>query len=211
MSEEEREQFFQRMRSRRRQNDQGGPPFARRRQQQTTPSTPTGDTVPAVERGAATIDALFAPLQRSRQPGRVWVWDNGQLSSLDITLGVSDGTVSELVSFAPETTTTAPNATVTANHIRDDLKERLNQIKDETARLELQNQLAALTVSNNQNVSEERAATSPLRTIAQGTLLATNISILDSTVALGGGLSSPLIPQFPFGRRSSQPTNRQPR
>ena len=48
------------------------------------------DNVPAVERGAATIDALFAPLQSPRRPGRVWVWDNGQLSSVDITLDYSN-------------------------------------------------------------------------------------------------------------------------
>ena len=213
MSEEEREEFFQRMRARRRQNNSSRPPFdrGRGRQQQTPPSTPPGNNVPAVERGAATIDALFAPLQSPRRPGRVWVWNNGQLSSVDITLGVSDGLVSELLSVTLDITTTVPNDTVTANQTRGELEEQLSRIKDETARLELQNRLAAITLSDNQNVSEERAVTNRLRTITQGTLLATNISTPDITVALDGGLSSPLIPQFPFGRRSSQRNNRQTR
>ena len=213
MSEDEREEFFQRMRARRRQNNSDGPPFGRgqRRQQQTAPSTLAGTNVPAVERGAATIDALFAPLQSPRQPGRIWIWNNGQLSSLDITLGVSDGRVSELVSLTPDRATTVSNNTATANPTRSELEEQLGRIKDETARRELQNQLADVPVSDNKNVSEERTETSRPRTITQGTLLATNISTPDITVNANGGLSSPLIPQFPFGRRSSQRNNRQTR
>ena len=64
MSPEEREQFFARMREER-GGGQGGPrrgPDAQRRRLNTQSSP----TVPAVERGANTIDALFAPIEVTR-------------------------------------------------------------------------------------------------------------------------------------------------
>ena len=152
MSPEEREQFFAQMRERRGGaggsgggpggfgRRAGGPPTARR-----PAAAATAETVPAVERGATTIDALFAPLEVVERDASVWLLDeSGQLRSVDIRLGVTDGSASELV-----------------------------QVLDGGV------------------------------TIGDGTLLVTNISTPESAGAppSGGGSSSPLMPQFPFGRR----------
>ncbi len=48
--------------------------------------------------GASNIDALFAPLPRRETPGRVWLWMGGQLKSVRVRLGVTDGQNTELVS-----------------------------------------------------------------------------------------------------------------
>ena len=47
---------------------------------------------------ASNIDALFAPLPRPETPGRVWLWMGGQLKSVRVRLGVSDGQYTELIS-----------------------------------------------------------------------------------------------------------------
>ena len=44
-----------------------------------------------------TIDSLFAPLQVTETRGRVWLFENKQLKSVQLRLGVSDGTYSEVV------------------------------------------------------------------------------------------------------------------
>ena len=54
-------------------------------------------TVPAVDRGAGTIDALFAPIEVEETTERVWILEGGWLSSLRVRLGVTDGTASELL------------------------------------------------------------------------------------------------------------------
>ena len=52
----------------------------------------TDVAVPTVERGATTIDALFAPLVVTETEGRVWILDGDQLRPVDVRLGVTDGT-----------------------------------------------------------------------------------------------------------------------
>ena len=53
--------------------------------------------VPAVARGATTIDALFGPLPQTRSTGRVWLLEQGRLLPVRVTLGLTDGTSTELV------------------------------------------------------------------------------------------------------------------
>jgi HlyD family secretion protein len=47
--------------------------------------------------GATTIDSLFAPLQTTETRGRAWIYENKQLRSVPVRLGVSDGTYQELI------------------------------------------------------------------------------------------------------------------
>lgn len=47
---------------------------------------------------ATDIDALFAPLPRQETPGRVWLWEDGQLTLVRARLGVSDGQYTEIIS-----------------------------------------------------------------------------------------------------------------
>jgi hypothetical protein len=79
MSPEERERFQSRMRD-------GG-----QRGGQAPPSQPVrvGD--------AATIDALFAPIQIQEGRARIWLRENGQLKAVNVRTGISDGTWTEII------------------------------------------------------------------------------------------------------------------
>ena len=48
--------------------------------------------------GAQTIDQLFGPLPVTETSGRVWLDANGQLKSVRVRLGITDGTYTELLS-----------------------------------------------------------------------------------------------------------------
>ena len=51
----------------------------------------------SITSGHATIDSLFGPLQATETRGRAWLYENKQLKSVNLRLGVSDGTYSELL------------------------------------------------------------------------------------------------------------------
>ena len=55
-------------------------------------------TVPTVERGARTIDALFGPLPPTVSTARVWLYDGHQMNPTRVRLGITDGSYSELLS-----------------------------------------------------------------------------------------------------------------
>ena len=100
MSAEERQEFFARMRERRATDGPDAsaspgsrPPTAPRR----LGNADDGATVPAVERGAGTIDALFAPIEVEETTDRVWTLEGGRLLGLRVRLGVTDGATSELL------------------------------------------------------------------------------------------------------------------
>ena len=59
----------------------------------------TGNVAPGSshESGATTIDALFAPLQFAETRGRIWIYENKQLRSVPVRLGITDGTNQELI------------------------------------------------------------------------------------------------------------------
>lgn len=52
----------------------------------------------AVASGATTIDALFAPLPSVESRGRVWLYVDKLLKPVNVRLGISDGTFTELLS-----------------------------------------------------------------------------------------------------------------
>lgn len=58
-----------------------------------TPPTPQ----PSGGQSADTIDALFAPLPPVESRGRVWTFVNKQLKPVDVRLGITDGTFTELL------------------------------------------------------------------------------------------------------------------
>jgi HlyD family secretion protein len=51
----------------------------------------------AVASGAMTIDSLFAPLVANESRGRLWFYDNKQLRSVPVRLGISDSQFQELL------------------------------------------------------------------------------------------------------------------
>jgi hypothetical protein len=72
---------------------------------QRTPSTgsargaqrpQTGDSKSAATTNATTIDALFAPLPEVETRGRAWLYVNKQLKPVNLRLGISDGTFTEV-------------------------------------------------------------------------------------------------------------------
>jgi hypothetical protein len=194
MSPEERQQFFARMRERR-GGGPGGPGGAgapRRRANRQD-----GPNVPAVERGANTIDALFAPIEVEETSGRVWVMDDGRLSSMNVRLGVTDGTASELLRVIDAGAAGGPAPP--ADSEVESLRERLATVTDAAARAALEQRLTALEAAA--PVVPPSAPMAP-GTVGPGLQLVTNISTPDA----GGGPAvgnsgSPLIPSFPFGRR----------
>jgi hypothetical protein len=73
--------------------------------------SPSNDpVVPTVERGARTIDALFGPLPVSESTGRVWLYEGGQIRPVDVRLGITDGTTTELLGVRPSRRGSAPAA-----------------------------------------------------------------------------------------------------
>jgi len=104
MSPEEREQFLARMRERGIDPQSlgagpspqaSGPGAARQGGRQA----PAGTRTPAPAAGSAqTFDSLFGPLPPTESSGRVWLFVNGQLKSVRVRLGISDGNYTELLS-----------------------------------------------------------------------------------------------------------------
>lgn len=191
MSPAEREQFFEQMRARRGGAPDGGPGGRQRRRLANAGGEPA---VPTFERGATTIDALFAPLPPTESTGRVWMMQGDRLSPVNVRLGVTDGTASELLAVIGAT---APAASTQLDPQVAVLRQQLAMLEDESEREEAARRLAAL--------EDQSAPARPMATaLSVGAQLVTNVTTPDvgSEPSAGGG-GSPLIPQFPFGRRSS--------
>jgi HlyD family secretion protein len=94
MSPEERERWEARMRERggRTGGNQGD--GGRQRQGDARGGNPPAR---AAASGATTIDAMFAPLRPSEGRGRLWLFVNKQLRSINVRTGVSDGTWTEIL------------------------------------------------------------------------------------------------------------------
>jgi HlyD family secretion protein len=99
MSPEEQQQFIARMKERGR--DTG--PFEAARSTPTAAggkdtAAPKKDNKAGGMQSAQTIDALFAPLPATETRGRVWLFMNHQLKPVNMRLGISDGTNTEVLS-----------------------------------------------------------------------------------------------------------------
>jgi hypothetical protein len=129
MSPEERKQWEERMASRGQGGGRGqGPGNVERPSgqpgggnQQRAQAGRTGGNPGASAGGsvlstttATTVDALFAPLQRTESRGQVWLYINKQLKMVRIRTGITDGTWSEIIESS-ETAELAPNTEVVTN------------------------------------------------------------------------------------------------
>ena len=99
MSPEEREQLMTRRAQRAGGGFEaggGGRPSrdAQRRRPANATSSPN---IPTIERGATTIDALFGDLPTVDTSGQVWIMDGDRLRAINIRLGITDGTATELL------------------------------------------------------------------------------------------------------------------
>jgi HlyD family secretion protein len=91
MSPDEQKQFIARLK------DRGQDTSAFEKVLQATEKAPAkGAKTPA--QSAQTIDALFAPLPSVESRGRAWLYIDHQLKPVNLRLGISDGTNTELLS-----------------------------------------------------------------------------------------------------------------
>ena len=79
------------------QNAQGRTPGQGGAPRGQAPANRTANPNSAAVTNAATIDALFAPLQFVETRGRVWLYENKNLKLVDLRLGISDGTFTEVL------------------------------------------------------------------------------------------------------------------
>ena len=114
MTPEEREQFEAR-RAAGGGGRGGGRGAGRPRGAQRAANASSGPNVPTVERGATTIDALFGPLPVTETTGRVWVVEDGRLQNVDVRLGVTDGSATELLGGAGPGSSLEAGATLVTN------------------------------------------------------------------------------------------------
>ena len=165
----------------------GGPGGARRPANRNT-----GPAVPAVERGARTIDALFAPIRVEETAGRLWVMDGDELSPVEVRLGVTDGTATELVGVAGP----RPPARPPVDPQIVELRQQVELIDDPAARRSLEQMIERLEAT-----PAAAAAEAPMlaAVIEEGTQLVTDVSTPEDGSGPAARSSSPLIPQF--GRR----------
>jgi HlyD family secretion protein len=94
MTPEQREQFEARMKERGfNAGGQNGQGAGGARQQPAA----AGNTSRALASGAQTIDSLFGPLPTVESRGHVWLYINKQLKPVNLRLGISDGTWTEVL------------------------------------------------------------------------------------------------------------------
>jgi hypothetical protein len=110
MTPEERAAFEQRMRERQAQGGFGGPgafaggpgqsaqnPGANNRTPQRGQQQATNSSRSLTGTNASTIDSLFGPLPTVETRGRAWLYINKQLKPVNLRLGISDGTYTEIL------------------------------------------------------------------------------------------------------------------
>jgi HlyD family secretion protein len=92
MSADEQKQFIARMK------DRGQDTAAFEKELPANAKAPAKGKGAAVPQSAQTIDALFAPLPSVESRGRAWLFVDHQLKPVNLRLGISDGTNTELLS-----------------------------------------------------------------------------------------------------------------
>ncbi len=152
----------------------------------------TGPAIPAVERGARTIDALFSPIQVEETSGRLWVMDGDELSPVEVRLGVTDGTATELVGAAGP----RPPARPAVDPRIVELRQQVELIDDPATRRSLEQMIERLEATPAADPAEAPMLAAVLE---EGTQLVTDVSTPEEGSGPAARSSSPLIPQF--GRR----------
>src|SRR5205085_5493493 len=90
MTPNERAAFEQRMRERQAQAGAGNAPQGGQQQPANNPRSVKSTT-------ASTIDSLFGPLPTVETRGRAWLYMNKELKPVNLRLGISDGTYTEVL------------------------------------------------------------------------------------------------------------------
>ena len=154
--------------------------------------------VPTVERGATTIDALFAPLELTETNGRLWVLDGEQLRAAAVRLGVTDGTATELLGTRGRgrPARSEPDPQIA------ELRQQIAGVEDLEARDNLERLVRRLEAGEETAPMASRPAADAL---SEGASLVTGVTTPDtgsSAASSSGG--SPLMPQFRRRRRGGR-------
>ena len=191
MTPEQRAEFFA-GRGGGRGGGPGGRGAPRQRSNQST------EAVATVDRGATTIDALFAPLEVTETSGRVWTLDGDMLRPIEVRLGVTDGTATELLGVRGGGGRRA--ARQAGNPQIAELRQQIAALEENEARQNLERLLEEL--ETNAPTPEANPMT-VAATVSEGALLVTGVTTPEGGSVAGGsrGGSSPLMPQFGRGRR----------
>jgi len=150
--------------------------------------------VPTVERGATTIDALFAPLEMVETDGRVWVIDGEQLRPVEVRLGITNGTATELLGVrgAGRRARPEPDPEIAG------LRQQITALEDPEARQTLERLLEGLETDS--DGAAPMASMPASAALDEGAQLVTGVTTPDAgSSARSSGGGSPLMPQF--GRR----------
>ncbi|MDA1093963.1 MAG: efflux RND transporter periplasmic adaptor subunit [Acidobacteria bacterium] len=163
---------------------------ARRRGNQST------ETVATVDRGATTIDALFAPLEVTETTGRVWVLEGGALRPVEVRLGVTDGTATELVGVLDG----GGRRGAQPDPQLAELREQIAGLEDSEARRNLEQRLAELDgdSQSSEPVGPTEGEQMAGAVLSEGAQLVTGVTTPEGESEAGGsaGARSPLMPQF---------------
>ena len=204
LSPEEREAFEARRSARDGRRGGGGRPADQTGAARATGTRPTRResnirNIPTVERGARTIDALFGALPVVETTGRVWILDSGTLRPINVRLGVTDGTTTELLRVL-DRASVVPNQDQTVDPQVALLQERLATVENETARATLLRAIDQIQSRSSGPTPELRSTPANQQLLQAGTALVTNITTPDSdSSSASSRTGSPFIPQF--GRR----------
>ena len=114
MSADEQKQFIARMKER------GGDTSAFEKEMSGSPAA-RKSTGAAASQSATTIDALFAPLPVVESRGRAWLFIDRQLKPVNLRLGISDGTYTEVLNEPGEL---QPNTEVVTSVITPEMVSR---------------------------------------------------------------------------------------
>ncbi len=158
----------------------------------------TSEAISTFEGGATTIDALFAPLEVTETNGRVWVLDGERLRPVEVRLGVTDGTASELVGLRNERQR-SPQTTLDPQIA--ELRQQISALDDGAGRQNLERLLQQIEASS---PAPDRIPMVTSSALSDGAQLVTDVTTPEGDVAGGNtfGGGSPLMPQF--GRRGGR-------
>jgi HlyD family secretion protein len=158
----------------------------------------TSEAISTFEGGATTIDALFAPLEVTETNGRVWVLDGERLRPVEVRLGATDGTASELVGLRNERQR-SPQTTLDPQIA--ELRQQISALDDGAGRQNLERLLQQIEASS---PAPDRIPMVTSSALSDGAQLVTDVTTPEGDVAGGNtfGGGSPLMPQF--GRRGGR-------
>ena len=206
MTPEQRAEFFA-SRGRRGASNPGGPAGRPRgRSDRDGPRQRTEQriepAIPAVERGATTIDALFSPLEVPEINGRIWVLNNDRLSPVEVKLGITDGTANELLTVVPSTSASPTSAPPQDVDQVAELRQQVAALDDPSARQHLERLIQRLEADLGPEASQVSPPMVTTAALDPGAQLVTGVTTPNEGASAPSRASgSPLIPQFGRGRR----------